>query len=165
MVLLFIKYYLKKGVKMYRYLVIIFCLIFLAGCTSFPIQRTSPDKPLEPTPLLKFSDVPIPQGFKLIANESFIFQNENGRVGLLRYVGSPTADQVVNFYREKMSQYGWFLLNVVEYGRRVLNFDKENETCIIFVEPLTTKTIISISLGPKSKTSSTKKPEAEKLIK
>ncbi|MGE4357752.1 MAG: hypothetical protein AB7E08_04285 [Candidatus Omnitrophota bacterium] len=143
---------------------LIFCLIFLMGCASFPIQRTSPDKPLETAPLLKFADVPVPQGFKLIADESFIFQNEEGRVGLLRYTGSPTADQVVNFYREQMPQHGWFMLNVVEYGRRVLNFEKEAESCIITVEATATRTIISISLAPKSKKPSSKKSEPESLI-
>ncbi|MCM8778825.1 MAG: hypothetical protein NC898_01960 [Candidatus Omnitrophica bacterium] len=136
-------------------------LILLMGCASFPIQKTAADKPLESAPLLKFSDVPVPQGFKLMANESFIFQNENGRVGLLRYTGSPTADQAVNFYREQMPQYGWFLLNIIEYGRRVLNFEKGEESCIITIEPATTRTLISISLGPKSKSpSSLKKIES-----
>jgi len=142
-----------------------FALVFLTGCASFPIQRTPSDKPLEPAPLLKFSDVPVPQGFKLLANESFIFQNENGRVGLLRYAGSPTADQVVSFYREQMPQYGWFLLNIVEYGRRVLNFDKQNESCIITVEPTTTKTLISISIGQKSKAPVPQKKESSDLLK
>ncbi|MCM8765896.1 MAG: hypothetical protein NC920_03515 [Candidatus Omnitrophica bacterium] len=151
---------------MQRYLLFFFFLILFTGCASFPIQKTSPDKPLESASLLKFSDVPVPQGFRLIANESFIFQNENGRVGLLRYAGSPTADQAVNFYRQQMPVNGWFLLNVIEYGRRVLNFEKGEETCIITIEPATTKTLVSISLGPKSKSSpSLKKNESPNLPK
>ncbi|MCM8784533.1 MAG: hypothetical protein NC818_07230 [Candidatus Omnitrophica bacterium] len=151
---------------MYKNTVIflIVCFVFLTGCASFSFQKRTPaEEALLPAPLLKFADVPVPQGFKLIANESFIFQNENGRVGLLRYSGSPTADLVVNFYREQMPQYGWFLLNIVEYGRRVLNFEKQEESCIITLEPTTTKTIISISLAPKSKTPALKKSESHSL--
>lgn len=139
-------------------LFIIFC--FLTGCASFPIQKApSQEKALKPAPLLKFPDVPVPQGFKLIANESFVFQTQEGRVGLLRYAGSPLADQVVEFYRTEMPQYGWFLLNIVEYGRRVLNFEKENESCIVMIEPMATKTIFTISLGLKSKPFPSKKSE------
>ncbi len=130
----------------------ILCLTFLTGCASFPIQRGGgPAKALEPAPLLKFDDVPVPRGFKLLANESFAFHTEETRVGLLKYAGSPTADAVVLFYKEQMAQLGWTLLNVVEYGRRILNFDKIDQTCIITVEPTATKTLVTISVAPKSR--------------
>lgn len=132
--------------------VVIVGLFLFNGCASFPVQKTStPPQPLQTAEVLKFEDIPVPRGFKLLANESFAFQTEETRVGLLKYAGSPTADAVVLFYKEQMAQFGWSLLNVVEYGKRILNFDKVDQTCIVTVEPATTKTLITISVAPKSK--------------
>lgn len=134
-------------------------LSLLSGCASFPTQKTSGGA-LQQAPLLKFEDVPVPLGFSLLGNESFSFQTDVTRVGLLKYAGRPLADQVVYFYKEQMPQYGWSLLNVVEYGKRILNFDREGQTCIVTVEPAATKTIITISVAPKSK--GIRPPAAEK---
>jgi hypothetical protein len=72
------------------------------------------------------------------------------RVGLLKYEGKASPDQVVNFYKEQMAMYNWNLLNVVEYGQRLLNFDRETETCIISLTPRGNNSVITITLGPKT---------------
>lgn len=134
------------------FILILAGLFLFNGCASFPVQKPDkPTQPLESAKILKFEDVPVPQGFKLLSNESFIFETDTTRVGLLKYSGGPSADQVVSFYKEQMIQYGWSMINVVEYGRRILNFEREDQSCVITVEPATTKTIFIISVAPKSK--------------
>ena len=72
------------------------------------------------------------------------------RVGLLKYKGKAQAQQVVNFYREQMPMYNWSLLNVIEYGQCILNFDREQESCIINMLVKGKSITLTISVGPKS---------------
>jgi len=127
----------------------IFCLMGCAGMS----KRDGASKTsglLEPSSMLKFSDVPVPASFKLLAEDSYSFESSGVRVGVLKYRGKADPDQVVNFYKEQMPMYNWVFLNVVEYGDRLINFERENETCIISLLPKGSHVTITISLGPKS---------------
>lgn len=138
-----------------RFIFIILLSFMASGCTGFiwakKDQSVSGPPRLEPQMNMKFGDIPLPAGFKLLSRDSYSFQTEQVRVAVLKYSGRPNADTVLNFYKEQMSIYGWELLNTVEYGRRMLNFDRENETCIITIEPKKFSTEVIISLGPKQK--------------
>jgi hypothetical protein len=105
--------------------------------------------------ILKFDDVPAPGGFRLLDKESFTFQNDQMRVGLLKYAGMPDANKVVAFYKEQMPMYNWDLINVIEYGQRVMNFERADQTCIITIEPQSTRTVIAIAVAPKAHTTMT----------
>ncbi len=100
---------------------------------------------------LRFGDLPVPAGFKLIKDKSFVFQTEQTRVALLKYSGRAKLEDLVEFYREQMLLYNWQLLNVVEYGRSVLNFERAEQSCIVTIETKGMKKIITISVAPKSK--------------
>lgn len=134
-------------------LVVIACLISgLYGCTTATSQGnvSKSGALLEPSGTLKFSDVPVPSGFKSLPQASYSFEAAGVRVGVLKYQGKADPDQVVNFYKEQMPMYNWNLLNVVEYGERILNFDRENETCIVNLLAKGRVVTITVSLGPKS---------------
>lgn len=128
-------------------------MIILAGCSTFSDNHKSVNSSvgmLEPQSVLKFSDVPVPVGLKPVTQESYSFETSGVRVGVLKYRGKANAEQIINFYKEQMAMYNWNLLNIVEYGQRLMNFDRENETCIITLEPKGKSIILTISLGPKS---------------
>lgn len=128
-----------------------FCFTFI-GCAGFAARQDSPAKTtdlLEPSLALKFSDVPVPADFKLSPKDSYSFETSGVRVGVLKYRGKANPDQVISFYKEQMPMYNWNLLNVVEYGERLLNFERENETCIISLLPKGKAVTITVSLGPK----------------
>ncbi len=127
-------------------------LIVLAGCAMDMQSGKATINPalLEPQANLKVSDAPVPAGFKLIPQESYAFEAAGVRVSLLKYQGKANIDQVVSCYREQMAMYNWNLLNVVEYGQRLLNFDRETETCIVSLMPKGSSVIITISIGPKA---------------
>ncbi len=141
---------MKKGI-----LVLVFlcsCVLVLWGCAGvakkdFPSKEKSL---LEPQSMLKFSDIPVPSGFKFLAEESYTFESAGVRVGVLKYQGKANVEQVVSFYKDQMSLYNWNLLNVVEYGERLLNFEREQETCIINLSPKGKNITITVSLGPRS---------------
>jgi len=136
--------------------VFLLCFVFitfsLSGCADFPQKDDSMSKTpgvLEPSAMMKFSDIPVPAGFKLLPQNSYSFESSGVRVGVLKYRGKGSPDQVVSFYKEQMSMYSWNLLNIVEYGDRLMNFERENETCIISLVPKGSSAVLTISLGPK----------------
>lgn len=126
---------------------------FLTSCSTTASSRNSDltqVAPLEPAALLKFQDIPIPSGFSFSADESYAFQSVNFRAGLLTYKGRATGDRVVTFFKEQMPLYNWHLVNIVEHSMRMLNFEKGQETCVITVEEKGNKSVITLSIAPKS---------------
>jgi len=129
----------------------------LSGCSTISNNKptTNPNL-LEPQAILKFSDIPVPVGFKSLPRESYSFESSGVRVGVLKYQGKNNPDLVVNFYKEQMPMYNWNLVNIVEYGQRLLNFERESESCIIALEQKGSTVILTISLGPKSQVAAKK---------
>lgn len=139
--------------KAKAYVFVFLSIFFIFGCAGLSKKDGGLSKNssfLEPSNIFKFSDVPIPIGFKPLPQSSYSFESSGVRVGVLKYQGKANADQVVNFYKEQMPMYNWALLNVIEYGERMINFERENESCIITLEPKGSTVIITVSLGPKS---------------
>ncbi len=127
-------------------------VLTLTGCAT-TIQKNSIPKTqgmLEPSSVLKFGDIPIPAGFKLLSQDSYSFESGNVRVGILKYQGKNNTDQVVSFYKEQMAMYNWNLLNSIEYGERLLNFEREGESCIVTVLPKGKGSQLTISFGPRA---------------
>lgn len=135
----------------------------LAGCTTLSNKdQSAAAKSLESQVSLRFSDMPIPAGCKLLSKDSYSFESSGVRVGLLRYQGKAKVEQIVNFYKEQMPMYNWTLLNMTEYGECVMNFDRDTESCIINITPKGSTSFISISFGPKSQVSAKKTRQAVK---
>ena len=152
-----------------KYLFVIIGVVRLSfsvsGCTTLHeseertrISEESEEEVLSglPVPLkvasnLKFEDIPVPHGFKIDQYDSFSFQTGSTRLGVLKYKGRATADRVVAFYKEQMPVYNWNLINIIEYGRRMLTFERAQEICIITIEPTRGKTTLFVSVSPRSK--------------
>ena len=134
-------------------LIIISVLLLSAGCatsgtvTDNDIKAT---KALDVSTALKFVDIPVPSGFKMITAQSFTFENDVLRVGILKYKGRSSGDQVVNFFKNQMPLYNWRFTNMLEYGRRILNFEREDQNCIIVIEPQGMSIFVTITVAPKS---------------
>jgi len=143
--------------KFFAKLVFLFsigCLLTtaLTGCSTLSGNKdtTNPGS-LAPQAILKFADVPVPVGLKSLPEQSYSFESSGVRVGVLKYRGKNNPDQIINFYKEQMPMYNWNLINIIEYGQRLLNFERENETCIITLQPMGWGNLmVTISLGPKS---------------
>ena len=133
-------------------------LVLIAGCATIqPRGSTSSSESeknkvsLSVSSILKFEDIPVPSGFKILDKESFAFQNDRSRVALLKYTGGKPADQVVTFYQEQMGSYNWNLINIVEYERKVMNYENSDESCIITIQPQGWKSTVTIAISPKSR--------------
>ena len=127
-------------------------VIALCSCAGVSRKDAAPkgEASLEPQALLKFNDIPAPTGFKFLPEDSYSFESTGVRVGVLKYQGKANVEQVVNFYKDQMPLYNWNLLNVIEYGERLLNFEREQETCIVSLSPKGRNITVTVSLGPRS---------------
>lgn len=126
--------------------------IALYGCASMQKQDASlkNEALLEPQTAMKFSDIPVPAGLQPLPKDSYAFESSGVRVGILKYRGKVAVGQVINFYKEQMPLYNWDLLNVIEYGEHLLNFEREEESCIVTLLPKGNNITVTIALGPKS---------------
>lgn len=152
-----------KGKGIFTVVALISIVVLFSGCAelSQTMRRVPAEEeegvevfeemPLEVAATLRFDDIPVPAGFRIDQFGSFAFQTEYSRVGLLKYKGSAKPDKVVAFYKDQMPLYGWALINIIEYGKRIINFEKEGQSCIVTIEPTRTKTILTIATAPKSK--------------
>lgn len=126
----------------------------IGGCAT-PDYKGSPaasdiEKNLAVASTLRFDDVPVPSGFIPISDGSFIFQSESLRAGVLKYSGKSSPEAVMLFYKEQMPLYNWQLINLIEYGKKQLNYEKTAQSCIITIEGTKSKSTLIISVGPKS---------------
>ena len=142
--------------------VMCFLLTGIIGCASVGSKDASSPDTLQAQAMLKFTDLPVPIGFKMLAKDSYSFESSGMRVGLLRYKGKAALEQVVNFYKEQMPMYNWVLLNITEYGDCIMNFEREQESCIISIVPKGSSSTISIAMGPKSQSLPKKSKQAVK---
>lgn len=134
------------------FIFLLLCVFILTGCAglSKKDKQAASSAVLEPQAIAKFADIPVPAGFTQIPKDSYSFENSGVRVAVLRYQGKADVNEVVSFYKEQMLMYNWDLLNVIEYGDSIMNFDRESESCIITLSPKGSGVTVTISLGPKS---------------
>jgi len=144
-----------KRISLLLLLGIISITLTLTGCAGFP-RKSSPDQDYaqqtvsSTSKILKFDDVPVPAGFRIIDADSFTFQNRDLRIGLLKYTGRVNPSEAVEFYKENMPMYNWNLINVVEYGRRIMNFERAGQSCIVTLEPTSFYTVLIIAVAPRA---------------
>lgn len=81
------------------------------------------------------SDLPVPVGFRILEDESEDAYTGRRRLYLRHvYVGSGEPFAVRNFYRDRMPQYKWQLVNTVHFGgTHTMVFQKGQESCTVAI--------------------------------
>lgn len=133
---------------------VVLALTSIGGCVT-PSQRGGTagadiEKNLSVSSNLRFDDVPIPAGYVPISAESFVYQTESVRAGLMRYEGRSSPEALMQFYKECMPIYNWQSINIIEFEKKQLSFEKPGQSCIVIIEGFKGKSAITISIGPKS---------------
>ncbi|MFH2138604.1 MAG: hypothetical protein ABII88_08855 [Candidatus Omnitrophota bacterium] len=132
--------------------------IFAGGCAGLtPSGGNSskadnyPESIVEMSTELRFDDLPVPAGFILVRKDSFVFQNSQTRMGTLNYNGKADISALINFYKRTMIFNGWDMINSVEFGTVIMNFEKGNESCIVAFQRKGMNNInVVMSLAPMS---------------
>jgi hypothetical protein len=97
---------------------------------------------------MRFDDVPIPDGLILNHPKSFIFENQEQRIGYLVYEGRVPQDQVIQFFLENVPQKGWNLVDVFEHDTTALTFEADRARLVIRVIPDGKNCISEVYLTP-----------------
>jgi hypothetical protein len=128
--------------------------VMVIGCSTTPkaqvepTQEVSSEIPIAPD--FRIADIPVPAGFEIDRDKTFVFQNPLIDVGKITYVGKEQMTSVAQFYIDEMARYGWKLLNVAETETISLYFDKPEKTATILLVPRGRGSVIQISFFPKS---------------
>ena len=141
----------KSGFTIAFYFFLMPLLAFAAGgCATTGQGSNAVEKNLAVSSLLRFDDIPVPAGFSQLPKESFIFQTESVRAGVLRYEGKAGQESVMQFYKQQMPVYNWQPVNIIEFGLKQMSFEKPGQSCIVVIEGNRSKSTVTISVGPKS---------------
>lgn len=127
-------------------------LIALAGCASYQGSTTvntgeSPAASPGQHPMLE--GVPIPMGFRMVAERSVARQTGRFRMAKCEFEGGTSPEQVTNFYQNYMPA-AQFVLKTrnLEGGEYALRFESPSEECNIRVTRASGRTVLVVDLGP-----------------
>ena len=125
----------------------LFLLIFIWGCQSIPTTYKKSSF-LTPSPQSRFKDLSVPENFVYLPSKSFIFEHGKTRVGILKYTGKSNPEALINFLKTHMQKQGWKLKNIIEGGTSFLSFEKEKEVCLINIDFIGRKILLTFSIFP-----------------
>jgi len=112
---------------------------------SLPVLKEG----LLPSDSPRFDDVPVPEGFRINSDRSFVYEDSEIQIGFIEYTGRKELSDVVDFYREEMKNLGWQWLRDLEFGGIEMIYSKEDRRCFIRIRSKLGQTTISVILIPK----------------
>ncbi len=104
-----------------------------AGCASKQVS-TEETPGLMISDEITFSDIPVPEGFKLLRQQSYAFKDGQSRIALLRYKSGEKLNMTSMFYQDMMSQYNWEEVKIIDYEKNIQQYVKGDELCFITIE-------------------------------
>jgi len=114
------------------------------------ITKTS-EKNLVETPSIKqyqAPDVPVPANFVHRSQDSYAYITGKVRTIAVKYIGSARTDDLLDFYRKQMSQFGWMeKMTIGVDSKKAIAFQKQNEKCEIEIEQGPSETLLLIKIG------------------
>ena len=123
-------------------------LAAVIGCARTPEPERSEMIPT-PAAIYRFEDVPIPRSLSIEKKESFIYESEAIKTGILVYVGKAKVRELANFFKENMVSHGWELVSNFERDDALLNFNKPGWGCVITILPSgMERSKVEVRVGP-----------------
>ena len=128
------------------------CLAMVVGCSSSNKQVVGRSR-LMPSLSPYFVDVPVPQGFKLVDEETSDYMTTGIRYARHTYEGAASPVEVRDFFQEQMPLSRWKWINTQnESGVQTLRFEKDQERCDVTVTQrprgLVRKSCVKIRISP-----------------
>lgn len=94
----------------------------LAGCASS--SSTGKQAP-------QFSDIPLPQGYKIETGKTMVLGSGSSWSGRLVYFINSTPSQMFDFYRREMPNMGWRVISLYRAPTSVLTYSKSSRVATI----------------------------------
>jgi hypothetical protein len=128
--------------------------LLLGACaTDQPVvgaASTAPQAAAAPSNLLPVSDIPIPAGAKLDAENTFIMGTDDRWLGRIVIKTDSSPVQGYNHFFSGMPAQGWVPVAAVQAHTSSLTFMRDARIASILIEPLTLGgTKIHITVSPK----------------
>ena len=102
-----------------------------------------------PVPLYyDFADILIPAELSLDRKNSFVYSTPSFTAGVLVFEGYVQAESLVNFFTTNMAKDGWMLKSSFRYRQVILNFEKDERSCLVNVAEYPLKTRVEIWVAP-----------------
>jgi hypothetical protein len=123
-------------------------LVAVIGCARTPEAERSE---MIPTPAItyRFEDVPIPRSLGIEKKESFIYESEAIKTGILVYTGKVKVGELAHFFKENMVIHGWKLVSNFERDDALLTFNKPGWGCVITIRPTgMERSEVEVRVGP-----------------
>lgn len=125
------------------------------SCRIIDSVNKASAKRLTETPSIKeyqASDVPVPANFIHRPHDSYAYITGSVRTTAIKYIGSARTDDLLDFYRKQMSQFGWMEKMTLGVGsKKAIAFQKQNEKCEIEIEQEPSETLLLIKIGYNNK--------------
>jgi len=149
----------KDGFRINGNLLLVYLLLLLLlaalGCASMKksedISKGASEPKSEvkgPTPVYyDFADILVPAELTLDKDNSFVYSTPSFSTGVLVFEGYVQGESLVNFFTTNMTKDGWILKSSFRYRRVILNFEKDQRSCLISIAefPLNTKAEIWVA--------------------
>jgi hypothetical protein len=122
-------------------------VLALIGCAKTPEKKGE----MIPTPAVtyRFEDVPMPRSLEIDKGESFIYESEAIKTGILVYSGKAKVGDLARFFKENMGTHGWRLVSNFERHDALLTFTKPGWGCVITILPTgMERAKVEVRLGP-----------------
>ena len=141
-----------------RLLVLMLSILLLvgAGCAAWEKSRDTSEETGEkkseveaPAPVYyDFVDILIPAELSLVKKSSFVYSTPSFTAGVLVFEGYVQGESLVNFFSTNMPKDGWTLNSSFRYRQVILNFEKDERSCLVSVEEFPLKTKVEIWVAP-----------------
>jgi len=133
-------------------------VVLIVGCASLSSNNGTSEVKKKVNVVQRLANnIPLYPKFKYMPDKSFFFESNGVKAGVMVFQGKAKVGNVVNFYKEKMPNYGWTLVSVYQYGNQaLLDFTAPEKTCQISVEENPFTTILTIRTGTKAPEAYTK---------
>lgn len=123
-------------------------LTLVVGCARTPEAKKSEMTPT-PAAMYRFEDIPIPRSLAVEEDESFIYESEAIKTGILVYAGKAKVRDLVRFFKENMGPHGWRLVSNFERDDALLSFSKPGWGCVIAIKPTAMERAkVEVRVGP-----------------
>ena len=136
-----------------RKFALLFAIILFASCVS-TLSSTTEGTTEEPSGETKIQstyaldDVPLPAGFKVNKDKSFLARAGSYRSGILYCSGDLSPQEVKEFFLNTLPDYDWKLVNSFEGKEVFLNFSKPGWLLNIQIFPTMGGSEIKIMIAP-----------------
>jgi hypothetical protein len=123
-------------------------LAMVVGCAQTPESEKGEMAPT-PAAAYRFEDVPIPRSLGIEKKESFIYESEAIKTGILVYSGKGKVREFSGFFKQNMATQGWTLVSNFERDDALLTFTKPGWGCVIVIRPKGVQSaIVEVRVGP-----------------